>query len=153
MKIGDTAQFGFWVSDDMPAEDIHDYKQRAQDSLNASAAYQGVKLGKFHWRTLRPNEEDAGTPPEEVTGINVRMLVVEADVTAIIQAKQQNNFVSDLGFKDLQRLREITREQYAKANNVPKNYLQDSACDEVLNELGPDVLEMIIREAVDASKH
>lgn len=153
MQKGDVAQYGFWVYDELPDSEVEDWRKQAEENLTASAAYYRVKLGPFKWRELRPGQEDAGFPDETMQGSNFRMLVCEAEVVDQVLALPQHNFVSDLGFKDLQTLRKITREQWAQAKNVPVNQLSDDACDEVINELGPDVAEMLLKEAILATKH
>ena len=60
-----------------------------------------------------------------------------------------SSFIADLDFRDLQRLRAVTRRCYA--SRYPRRpRLTDSACDYYIEQLGPQAGEKVLRAAVDA---
>ena len=154
MKKNDTAQMAIWYCEEDDHRKIEWWrKQGCQEQLDASAEHYGVKMSPIRWYELEPGENDAGFPPEDCQGTNYKLLVAEADVIGNAVKTRPTTFVQNLDFKDLEVLRKATRETYAKATGHPVTLLSDNACDELIDELGPDVTEKLLYEALNATKH
>jgi len=57
------------------------------------------------------------------------------------------SFVADLNFQDLQRLRAVVKKVHLK--NYPTHMITDYEADKLIEALGPEVREAMIKAAVD----
>ena len=154
MKKGDMAQLAVWYCEEDDQKKIAWWrKEGCAMQMKASADYFRVKLSKVKFYELDPGESNAGHPPEGRQGTNFKLLVGEAEVVADLPQVASKTFVQDLTMKDLALLRNVTRKAYAMHNPQIQVALSDDGCDEVINELGPDAVESLLRQAADATKH
>jgi len=151
MKKGDTAQLAIWYcGEDDPAKIAWWRAEGCFERMKDSADYYRVEIAKPTFYELSPGESNAGHPPEGKRGTNFKLLVAEAEVVKDLPFVAPRTFVQTLSHKDLQKLRQITRTTYATRGGGD---LGDEACDEIIEALGPDVVESLIYEAAHATKH
>lgn len=146
MKPGkDTAQLAIWCCEEDDPRKIAWWRTvEAPRIFKESADANNVVLGPISFRTLAPGEENAGHPPATMQGTNVRLLIAEAEVVAFRAISQDNDFLADLSYKDLQTLRKVTRK-------AARPYeLTDEECDAIISRHGPQTAQTLLREAVDA---
>lgn len=149
MNVGDTAEIGYWCR----SEAEHPAAKRAMvGKLTHSAAEQNVRLGPPTFTRYEITDDRVDEPPAWCTGEDVHLLVAEAEVLSVIVVKN-NSFVADLNFKDLQTLRAATRRAYFKSFGPQAETLTDDACDVAIEAMGPHIAEIMLREAIDATKH
>lgn len=154
MQVGDTAQLARWfcIEDGEKAKKDW-YEKGAQEQLDASAEFHGVRLSPPTFYELDPGENNAGWPPEDRNGTEWKLVVAEAEIVGHAPVVVQQTFVQDLDPKDLTNLRNITRMAYSKYNPASVTFLSDEACDEIIEGLSVDVIEKMIVESYNATKH
>ena len=155
LKQKDTALLALWISDDDPPAKLKWWReQEAPRIFNESADAAGATLGPMRWYELSPGEGLAGTPPKDIQGTNVRLLVAEADVvdwTGLLP--DGPGFLDELTYEDLVQLRQATRRSFGPCLNADgKSYreLRDDECDRIINLVGP---EAAVREMVSGTIH
>lgn len=151
----DTVELAIWVSDDDPPAKLRWWRDEEVPRLfNESAEAASVTLGPVRWYELAPGTDRAGTPPNGVQGINVRLLVAEADVVGwIAPVVDGPGFIDELKHEDLVKLRNATRRSFGPCLSADgKSYreLRDDECDRIINLVGPDAA---VREMVSATVH
>jgi hypothetical protein len=140
----DKAELACWISDSTDPAVVKRWREETVPALfQDSANTLGFVLGPIRFYELQPGEGRAGHPPDDVQGINVRLLVAEVEVTGIKPQAQFESFLADLAFKDLQRLRAITRKAA-----LPR-VISDQEADAIIERYGPVTAEKILKSAVD----
>lgn len=155
LRPRDTAELAVWISDSDPPGKLKWWKEEeAPRRFKESAEAARVKLGPIRFYELQPGEDRAGTPPDNIQGINVRLLVAEADVLGFLpMPAPEYRFTDELKFEDLQKMRAATRRGYGPvlaADGKSYRPLRDDECDKIINQIGP---EAAAREAMHATKH
>lgn len=140
MKAGEIAEISIWLSGEETEENLRKWKEEDVPKImkHTEETY-GVKLGPVKFTELLPGQEKVPPVPPFIKGINVRLLLAEADVfpRTVYEAKAANTFVNDLTKKDLALLRRITRRAHFKAH--PGDRLSDKQCDVIIDSLGIEV--------------
>jgi hypothetical protein len=135
---------------DQDSELIKAFKEGdAEKVLANSAAKHECKLGPVRFYELRPGEGQAGHPPKDFMGDNVRLLVAEADVVAMLPRAPRQSFITDLDPRDLERLRASTRRGAMRAGLI----LTNEQCDDIIERNGPEIAQRLLRELVDNRAH
>jgi hypothetical protein len=127
---------------------IEDYRSQVIEGIDELCEEKGFVHGAPRFEELAPHS-DPRVPevPDHIHGPNVRLLIVEADLTGQVFVLSSRRFVGDLDTLDLARLRAITRKAHAEAN--AGQILTDMECDDMIEELGPEAALDAIRRAVD----
>lgn len=151
----DIVELAVWISDSDDQRMIKSWKKiDAPRLFKESAEAAGVRLGSIKFYELKPGEDRAGTPPKDIQGINVRLLIAECDVIGIIpQPEPESAFTLDLELVDLERMRTATRRAYGlvwAADGKTLRELRDDECDRIINLLGPDAAA---RETMNVTIH
>lgn len=145
LKPKDTAQLATWISDETDPKVIETWKTKTAPAIFKEGADEvGVILGPITFYELKPGEQNAGTPGDEVQGTNVRLLVAHCEVVAVKQDLNDNLWLADLDSADLKLLRRITR------CAARPHRLTDEQCDEIIARHGPVVAQKLIKATVDA---
>ena len=101
--------------------------------------------GPIQFIEKKPGQDRVPEVPDHIQGINVRLLVAEAEVIASLPETSEGSFVANLEKIDLDRLRDITRQIHKRLNGT---ILTNSQCDEVIEELGPEAALSTLRQQV-----
>jgi hypothetical protein len=151
LKIGEVIEAAIWLN----GEETHEMRlQFALDlraGLESTAAENGVAIGPFTETIKRPGDDRVPPVPDNVQGIDVRLLVFEATVIGAALA-DEGNFIAELEPSDLERLRQIARRAFARLN-PDKPPLSIERCDEFINQNGPDIALAALRQQVGDTIH
>jgi hypothetical protein len=150
-----TGELAMWITDDDPPQKIKWWREEEVPRLfRESAEAAGVRIGPISFYELAPGEDRAGWPPDCVQGINVRLLVAEADIIGLAHVQAgPKPFSMDLSYPDLQKLRSATRRAYGRvlaADGKTWRPMTDVECDKIIDMMGPEVAAM---EACGATRH
>ena len=135
LKVGDVIENAIWITGDEPLGMKEKYKKEVTETIDDLCKREGFEHGPITMHEKRPGEHRAPPVPDHIQGSRVRLLVLEATVVKKLDFVPQSSFVDNLEYKDLLRLREITRKAFLK--NFKRNLL-DYECDEIIEMLGPD---------------
>ena len=154
MRVGDTVHNAIWLTGEEKPGMREAYEAQVKESIAALCDEKGFLHGPLRWAELKPGEDErVPEVPDHVQGVNVRLLVGEADVLCRKPQVNTRSFVGDLDQKDLLRLRQITRRAHARYN-PGKPALTDAECDDWIERLGPDVaLDGLRREMQAGTIH
>ena len=147
MRIGDTSETAVWLNGEETLEQMKHFKGMVKEYFDELGNMKGFYHGPIKWTEKFPGGERVPPVPDHIQGINVRLLVAEADVVAEIPRAARCKFVNDLDKKDLKHLRDVTRKNYAMKH--PGVMLTDLECDEIIEEIGPEVAMEEVRRGVD----
>lgn len=141
LSPGDVLETAIWLCGAETPELKGRFECDLQATLASMAADQGVMIGPLLMTEKKPGQHRVPPVPDEVQGMDVRLLVGEAQVIGIEPTVAPWSFVMDLDKVDLRRLRKITRQAAPHA-------LTDAECDEIIDEIGPDSALRTLRERV-----
>lgn len=148
-EIGDVLECAIWLSGMEPEEMLARWKDvDCPGSLCAAADGREILTGPISFTVKRPGDDRVPSPPDHISGPDVRLLVAEAVVIGHRTLDGGSSFLLDLEPDDLARLRAVTRRAYAKVH--PGGALSDAECDMAINRTGPDAALAVLRSAVDA---
>jgi len=139
MKPGDTAEFSIWLSGEETEAQLHHFKDTIIPSVISKTEKQfKVVLGPPRFIIKKPGEDRVPPVPDHIKGIDVRLLVIEADVfpAPLSVIEKRSGFIDDLTKQDRDRLRKLTKKTFAKYQ--PGNQLNDQQADAIIEFLGPD---------------
>lgn len=140
----DVAELATWVSDQIDPTLVKRWREETVPALFAESANDlGVMLGPIRFFELKPGEDRAGQPPPHIRGDNVRLLVAECRVLGFAPERRDDSFLADLDFKDLQRLRRIT-----KRAALP-HVLSDADADQIIERYGPVTAQSVLKASID----
>lgn len=135
MKIGDVIETAIWLTGEENQEMRSRYERDVTEAIDCLCQEQHYLHGPVRFTEKKPGQDRVPEVPDHIHGINVRLLVAEAEVIAPAPQTVQGSFTANLDKKDLDRLRTITRQIRLKLH---KQRLTDEECDEVIEELGPE---------------
>ena len=138
MKPGEIVEVAIWLNGEETDEQIAHWKTVQVPALLEQTEKQfGVLIRNIEFSTKYPGEDRVPPVPDHISGINVRLLVCEAQVfSAPPKIEVASGFVHDLTKDDRNRLREITRRAYAKTH--PGQWLNNKQVDSIINAMGPE---------------
>lgn len=136
MKPGETLEAAIWLDGGETSEQLRQFKADMGEVIGEKCQSGDMLHGPLRFIEKQIGEDRVPPVPDHIQGLDVRLMVVEADITGYAPQPNKRVFVGDLEPKDLQRLRVITRTAY-EPNNLGQT-LTDIECDDVIEELGPD---------------
>lgn len=140
MKTGEIAEIAIWLNGEETEEHLRRWKEEEIPAImKKTEDNYKVRLGPVRFFELQPGQDRVPPVPPSIQGLDVRLLIAEADVIArkkVSEAKAANTFVNDLTKSDLGRLRSITRRAHFKARGIR---LTDKECDAVIDHLGIEI--------------
>ena len=148
MRPGDTVHNAIWLTGEEAPWMFEAYKEQVADSITLLCDEQGFLHGPLRWVEKRPGEDGVPDVPDHIQGVDVRLLFGEADILCRKPQVNLRRFVGDLDAKDLERLRQITRQAHAK-HNPHSPVLTDPECDDIIEELGPEAALESLRRAMN----
>lgn len=145
LRPGDLFELAIWLNgEEMPGH-VERWRQDCEIAAKVAEVEHSVEIGPFTWEIKRPGEDRVPPVPEHIQGIDVRLLVGQAQVR---KAKpivlKETGFVADLDKGALTKLRAITRRAHARAH--PGDRLEDKHCDWIIERMGPEVALKTLRE-------
>lgn len=146
MRVGDVSETAIWISGEETPEQMAHFKGMVHEWFNDLGKDQGFFHGPIKWTEKSPGDNRVPPVPDHIQGIDVKLLVAEADVVAEIPTAVRHSFVNDLDKNDLKHLREVTRRNYAR--NHPGISLTDLQCDEIIDEVGVEVAMEEVRNGI-----
>lgn len=149
MRPGDTIESAAWLTGEETPQERADYEERIREAVTVLCDQEGFLHAPVRFIEKLPGAERVPEPPDHVQGVNVRLLVGEADVLCRKPEIKTRGFVGDLDAKDLSRLRKITRQAHA-VNFPGAAPLSDAECDDWIEELGPSTALGQLRDAVNS---
>lgn len=147
LMTGDFVEAAIWLSGTETEEQLNDWKLTVLGNkrIDFERDYE-FEMSPWTFQTKKPGDERVPQVPKGVKGPDVRLLVATAKVgkkRPKIVIKQALPFAEDLTTKDRNTLRKITRDAWVKAH--PGERLTDRNCDEVINNLGQEVIMKQLR--------
>ena len=136
IEIGSTLESAVWVTGEETPEQRRDYERRVAVKIAQLCHAYGVMMGPLRSCLKKPGDDRVPQVPDHVSGPDVRLLVIEADVVSRTRA-----FVGELTGPDLQRLRALTRKHADRP-------LSDVQCDDYIEALGPDAAMDALRRGL-----
>lgn len=138
--IGYTLELAIWLTGTESQRHLEQWTADAPVLLTSQWPDLHIGLSPLRWATKRPGEDRVPVPPPSISGPDVRLLVVEADVMTVGPKPMERAFVNDLDKRNLARLRAITRRASGRA-------ITDEQADSIIETLGPDSAARALREA------
>lgn len=136
MKPGETLESAIWLDGCETQADLLRFKRDVVDTIEQACISNHLEHGLVRFIEKKPGDDRVPAVPDHIQGLDVRLLVGEADIVGYAPVATTRAFVGELEKKDLDRLRAITREAHRKSN--PGKTLTDLECDDVIEALGPD---------------
>ena len=143
MRIGDVIESAIWLTGEESPELKKYYETDVISAIDDVCA--GYIHGPVKFTEKKPGQDRVPEVPDHIQGINVRLLVAEAEVLAPAPETSVGSFVANLDKVDLDRLRDITRQIHKRFNGT---ILANSQCDEVIEELGPEAALSTLRQQI-----
>ena len=147
MKPGDTVECAIWVDGRETPAQRRQFEKDVQIAMVEGQARHGTILGPVIWTEKKPGDDRVPPVPNHIAGPNVRLLVAEARVVALLRAPRfaglalrslgEAGFVHELEPDDHALLRRIARRQY-ELQYPGHDRLTDRQCDTLINDLGPE---------------
>lgn len=141
IKLGDTLELAIWLTGTETRQHIEQWRVDAPVMLTAPWPRFRIELSPLRWTIKRPGEDRVPPVPVSISGPDVRLLVAEADVTALGDIPRDRAFVGDLDKRDLAKLRKITKRALSKSGRV----ISDEIVDTIIEKLGPDSAARALR--------
>jgi hypothetical protein len=151
MRIGDVVQSSVWITGEETPDIRKQYELDATQAISDLCYSQGYEHGPVTFVEKLPSDSEVPEVPDHISGPRVRLLIVEAEVVDKAVINSRGSFVANLEKVDLERLRKITRTQWAKMH--PLDALSDEQCDDYIEELGPEAALDVLRKSVGTSVH
>ena len=157
MRIGDICVAADWLTGTETADEIEQAHAFCKVAFQRLSDQKQVLFGPIQFSERHPGDEGVGSPPDNIKGPDVRLLVGEAKV---LRRKPQyappDGFHTLLDAVTLQDMRAATRRGHKAAHKrSPARYrpLTDDQCDRMIDEIGPVTVERMLREARDGPRH
>lgn len=153
-QVGFPVEVSVWLTGCETAEIVERFRRDCVIELSKWAADIGALMGPATFTEKQPGEDRVPPVPPAISGPAVRLLVCEARVAEVLRpqvAPAPGGFVHDLDRQDLERLRIITRNAYAK-HHPGSNPLTDTECDAVIERIGPESALRTLRGTVDSKE-
>ena len=147
-QIGDEVYGAIWF-DPLETGSRLFAAEQVKKILDDYARDNNVTLSRPEYREMRSGEPGVPEAPRRNALLyygSARIVAFGSGISVVPE-----RFSQQVGTDDLQKLRKITREQWArsyKANPVKglKSWLSDAECDNLIDELSVDVAEKILRQ-------
>lgn len=136
MKVDDLIESSIWITGDESPATRSRYEHDVRNAIDDMCADEGFEYGKVRFIEKLPGSDRVPKVPDHVQGSRVRLLVAEALIIGKRIINSKGSFIANLDKKDLMRLRQLTRNQWAKHN--PGHRLNDSECDNYIEAYGPE---------------
>lgn len=136
MKLGDQIESAIWVDGTETQEQVQEHHAHIAAQIALLCYEQGWECGPTTFEEKKPGNEHVPQVPDHISGPEVQLLVATAEVVGRRVETSPESFVSNLDRKDLVRLRKITR---VAAATYDGRLLSDHECDDIIEELGPEV--------------
>lgn len=153
-KVGEFLETAMWLSGTETEEQLqHFCTVVARTWVDTAAERHHLLVGPLQFTLKRPGENRVPPVPKGVSGPDVRMLVIEAEVLRWLEPGRQGaGFLAELEPDDLQTLRRATRRAHRRAHpGMPP--LPDEHCDAFIEALGPEAAVAQLRAAAGAASH
>lgn len=142
MRIGDIVENSIWITGDEAPGIRQQYEQDVREAITYLCDTNGLEHGPVTFVERLPGS-DTPPVPDHISGSRVRLLFAKAEVVGVRMLSSKGSFVANLGKKDLQHLRTITRRSWSK--QYPEDVLTDKQCDDYIEQLGPETAVEMIR--------
>lgn len=153
MKHGEPVESAFWLDGTEDEELLKGIKGKIVNKLLEQANKHNLTVGKVHFEELDPLSDRVPAVPDHIQGPNVRLLVgwSLAQYKPMYGPKYDTPHMDDLTKESRQRLREKTKEMYAKKHpNEPP--LTDKEADVFAEQLFPRTAAAELKEAIDSEE-
>lgn len=144
MKVDDLIESAVWITGDESPATRERYEQDVRDAVGQLCSEEGLEHGTVVFLEKRPGDDRVPQVPDHILGSRVRLLVGEAQILGHRVIDSNGSFIANLDKKDLNRLRQITRNQYIKKNLC--HHLSDSDCDKYIELYGPEAAIETLRK-------
>lgn len=144
MKTGDIIEFAVWLTGQETMEDLISISEDMKQVRESWAKKHNLIFDSGTAVTRYPGDDRVPAVPSHISGPAVRLLIVEARILMFNPDRSVSRFVDDLEPDDLNRLRKISRDAYAKLYSK-RPFLTDAQCNTVINDLGPDAAADALR--------
>jgi len=143
MRIGDIVGVALWIT----GEESHELRRNIEMdlSLEIENACGPWLCGPIIFTEKKPGEDRVPPVPNHIHGNAIKLLVAEANIIAPKPVTSTGSFTANLEIKDLVRLRQITRNLIHRTQGI---VLSDAECDEIIDNLGPEVALDSLRKHV-----
>jgi len=135
VRIGDVIESAIWLTGEEGLEMRQRYESDVTEAIDDLCQEHNLIHGPIQFIEKKPGQDRVPEVPDHIQGINVRLLVAEAEVIASAPETSVGSFTANLDKADLDRLRIITRQIILRRH---KQRLTNEECDEVIEELGPE---------------
>lgn len=152
--VGHVLELAIWLSGTETDEQLAWFRAQEMPAVfRKQAAQWALLLGPLQFTIKHPGGERVPPVPPHISGPDVRLVVVEAEVLKHLRAdRRDSGFIADLQPEDLQVLRRLTRGQHAKAHpGMPP--LPDANCDAIIDAMGPEAAVAVLRRGTGSSLH
>lgn len=145
-RPGDKIESAIWITGTEPPELL----KRFEDDFNLNARalegqFVGIEVSPAVVEMKLPGGERVPQVPDHISGPNVRLLCLTADVhQRNVFSRNEAGFIGDLKHEDHMRLRRITRR--AARPHMEGMPLDDKAVDAIINQLGPEAAMHSLRQ-------
>lgn len=136
MKPGETFESAIWLDGCETPEMVRQFKADVVDTIDRTCVENHLLRAPVRFIEKKPGDNRVPPVPDHIQGLDVRLLVGEADITGYAPRPTKRAFVSELEQKDLDQLRAATRHAF-EVNNSGQS-ITDMQCDDVIEELGPE---------------
>ncbi len=151
MKPGQIIEAAVWLNGEETPEEMARWKTVDLPDMFKIAEFEnGIMLGEIWYEEKELTDERVPEVPDHIHGDNVKLLVGCAKVLRFTKpTPKEKSFLDDLKFEDLQLLRRITVAAHLEKYPDYKGELSDKRCDAIIEELGPEIAERVLWEAVN----
>lgn len=157
MKPGELIENAIWLDGTETPDQRRAYQTLITEAISETCAHHGMEHGPVTFVEKRPGDDRVPPVPKHIEKkagslTEIRLLVAEALITGPAIQEQENRFIFNLEYKDLLRLRAITRSAWQRmAPAAP--LLTDAECDEVIEQIGPDAAVDALRKHTVVSQY
>jgi hypothetical protein len=142
---GQVIELAIWLSGEETEEHLRRFREEDMPAeFKSIADHWMLTFGPLMFTTKKPGDHRVPPVPKHIHGIDVKLIVVEAEVVGWREApKRDSAFLADLRPDDLQKLRRATKAAHRRAHpGMPD--LPDENCDAIINDLGPEAAYNLI---------
>lgn len=145
MRIGDVIESAVWLTGEESPELRKHYETDVAEAIDYLCHENRFLYGPVSFTEKKPGTDRVPEVPDHIHGVNVRLLVAEAEIIGRKPDTSNGSFIANLDKVDLDRLRTITRNARMK---LYRERLTDAECDEVIEAIGPDAALDTLRKQV-----
>ncbi len=146
IRVGQTFEAAIWIDGRETPEQRAQFETDLKEAMRQISHKHRLALKATVFVEKKPGEDRVPPVPDHIQGPNVRLLVAEAEVMAVLPDLVRNSFLGDLDPIDLQRLRIITRRVGKLYGNKT---MTDQECDRIIEAGGPEAAMNAVRREVD----